>query len=324
MRAQVGRGSCIVDGMRKRSVGALLKTTIGSWMEDDAMRLSAALAFYTVWSIGPLFLVVVSVVGLAYGREAAQGHVVESLRQLVGDDGAHSIEQAIVSANSSGNSVAANVIGMLMLLISASGVVAELKSSLNVVWDVTPMPGSFFLTLKERLFSLTMVLGTGFLLLVSLLSNAALSALGKRFDGHIPGGEGVWHVVHVFVSFAITVILFSLIFHIVPDAKVRWKDAWLGGVVTAVMFTLGQVLIGLYLGKTSIGSAYGAASSVMIILVWIFFSSCILFLGAEFTRAYAEMYGVKVKPKEHALRVPEGMTPAAVAQEATDTKPALE
>jgi membrane protein len=297
--------------MNERSVGALLKSTLRNWMDDNAMRLAAALAFYTVWSIGPLFLVVVSVVGLAYGRAAAQGHVVDSLRQLVGDAGAHSIEDAIVHANGSGNTVLANVVGIVMLLISASGVVAELKASLDLVWDVTPRPGSFFITLKDRFFSLTMVLGTGFLLLVSLLFNAALSAIGTRLRGHVPGGEGLWHVVHFVVSFGLTSLLFCLIFKVVPDAKVRWKDVWIGGVVTAALFTLGQALIGIYVGKTNIGSAYGAASSVMIILVWVFFSSCILFLGAEFTRVYANMYGSQIEPTKNAIHVPRGMTPVA-------------
>jgi membrane protein len=290
---------------------ALVKTTLNDWLDDDALRLGASLAFYTVWSIGPLLLVVISIAGLAFGRAAAQGEVVASLRSLVGDAGAQSIQEAIVHANDSGHTLLANIVGIVALLFAASGVFGELKSSLNIVWDVTPKPGSFWLTIKERFLSLTMVLGTGFLLLVSLILSAALSAIGSRLHDRIPGGEAVWHVVHVVFSVGITAVVFTLMFKVIPDAKIAWKDVWLGGFVTAVMFTAGQVLIGLYLGKTSVGSAYGAASSLMIVLLWIFFSSCILFLGAEFTQVYANMYGSKIGPTENAVGVPKGMTPAA-------------
>lgn len=282
---------------QSRSVGALLAATVRSWMDDNAMRLAAALAFYTVWSLGPLFLVVLSVVGLVYGRDAAQGHVVDALTQLVGPAGATGIQDVIAHASDSGHSVVANVVGIVMLVVSASGVVVELKSSLDLVWRVTPKKTSFLASIKERFFSLTMVLGMGFLLVVSLLFNAGLSALGARFGSRIPGGEWLWHAVHFVVSFGLSMVLFSLMFKVIPDVKVRWKDVGIGGAVTSALFTIGQVLIGIYFGKTSIGSAYGAASSLMIILVWIFLSSSILFLGAEFTRVYAEMYGGHVAPR---------------------------
>jgi len=309
----------------ERSRLALVKTTFNDWLDDDALRLGASLAFYTVWSIGPLLLVVVSIAGLAFGRAAAQGDVVASLRGLVGDAGAQSIQEAIVHANDSGHTVLANIVGIAALLFAASGVFGELKSSLNIVWDVTPKPGSFWLTIKQRFFSLTMVLGTGFLLLVSLILSAALSAIGSRFHDKIPGGEAVWHVVHIAFSVGITAVVFTLMFKVIPDAKIAWKDVWLGGFATAVMFSAGQVLIGLYLGKTSVGSAYGAASSLMIVLLWVFFSSCILFLGAEFTQVYANMYGSNIGPTENAVGVPKGMTPAAAAEAAKNPgKPATQ
>ena len=295
----------------------LLKKTFSGFMDDNVMRLGAALSFYTVWSIGPLFLVIVSVAGLVFGREAAQGKVVDAMSGLMGPAGAKSIQDAIVSANDTGHSIMANVVGIVLLLVSASGVFGELKSSLNTVWNVTPKPGSFWLTVKERFFSLTFVLGTGFLLLVSLLLNAALAAIGTQVSAAVPSGELLGHVLHFVLSLGVTTVLFSLMFKIIPDARIGWKDVWLGGFVTAVLFTIGQVGIGLYLGKTSIGSAYGAASSLMIVLVWVFFSSCILFLGAEFTQVYAEMYGSNIEPTDNAIRVPEGQTPAK-ATEAAD------
>jgi membrane protein len=301
--------------MEKSRLG-LAKATFNDWLDDDALRLGASLAFYTLWSIGPLLLVVISVAGLVFGRDAAEGHVVASLRSLVGDEGARSIQEAIVHAYESGHTLAANVVGIVALLLAASGVFGELKSSLNIVWGVTPKPGPFWLMIKQRFLSLTMVLGTGFLLLVSLILSAAVSAIGSHIHDAIPGGEAVWHVGHIAFSLSVTTLVFTLMFKVIPDAKIAWKDVWLGGFVTALLFTAGQVLIGLYLGKTSIGTAYGAASSLMIVLLWIFFSSCILFLGAEFTQVYANMYGSKIGPAENAVGVPKGTTPAAAAEAA--------
>jgi membrane protein len=301
-----------------KSYLALARTTLDDWLEDNALRLGASLAFYTLWSIGPLLLVVTSVASVAFGREAAEGRVVESLRALIGDAGAASIQEAIVHANESGHTILANVVGIVSLLFAASGVFGELQSSLNIVWDVTPKPGSFWLTIKQRFLSMTMVVGSGFLLLVSLLMSAALSAIGSHL--HLPGGEASWHVVHLVFSVAVTALVFTLMFKVVPDATIAWKDVWLGGCVTALLFTGGQVLIGLYLGKTSVGSAYGAASSLMIVLLWIFFSSSILFLGAEFTQVYANMYGSKIGPAENAVGVPRGVTPTAAAAAAVKTE----
>jgi membrane protein len=300
----------------QRSPKLLVTKSFSEFMDDNVMRLGAALSFYTVWSIGPLFLVIVSVAGLVFGRDAAQGKVVDAMSGLMGPAGAKSIQDAIVAANDTGHSVMANIVGVVLLLVSASGVFGELKSSLNTVWNVTPKPGSFLVTLKERFFSLTFVMGTGFLLLVSLLLNAAIAALGDQIQDAVPAGEVLGHVIHFVVSLGITTSLFSLMFRFIPDAHVAWKDVWLGGFVTAVLFTIGQVGIGLYLGKTSIGSAYGAASSLMIVLVWIFFSSCILFLGAEFTQVYAEMYGSRIRPTDNAVRIPDGQTATKATEDA--------
>jgi len=282
--------------MTAKSLGALFKKTFARFIDDNALRLAASLAFWTIWSVGPLLLVVTSIAGLVWGREAAQGYVVEALRNLIGEDGAAELQETIAHAWRSGHSVLANVVGIITLLIATSGVIAELKSSLDEVWDVAPKPGSFWSTLKRRFLSLTMVLALSFLLLVSLLFNAAISAAGHQIHGLVPGGEALAHAIHVIVSFALTTALFCMIFKVVPDAKVRWRDVLPGGLVTSILFTLGQVLIGVYIGKTSISSAYGAASSLMIVLVWIFFSSCILFFGAEFTRIYADTYGESIEP----------------------------
>jgi membrane protein len=301
----------------KTQTTTLLKKALRGFFDDNAMRLAASLAFYTVWSIGPLFLIVVSIAGLFYGRESAQGYIVGGLGELVGPQGAHEIDAIIAHAWSSGHSLTANVVGIVTLVVAASGVTAELQSSLNQVWEVAPKSGSFLATLRARFLSLTMVLALGFLLLVSLVFNAAISAAGKHLHGRVPGGEVLEHVIHLAASFTLTTLVFCLIFKLIPDAIIRWRDVWLGGVVTSVLFTLAQLLIGLYVGKTTISTAYGAASSLMIVLVWIFFSSCILFLGAEFTREYAEMFGERIKPDKNAVQVPEGTTAAAATRAST-------
>ncbi|MEO8801329.1 MAG: YihY/virulence factor BrkB family protein [Polyangiaceae bacterium] len=302
--------------MAPKDAVVLAKRTVNDWLDDSCERLGAALAFYTVWSIGPLFLVVISIAGLVFGRDAAQGRVLAVLKDFVGPEGAKSIQDTIVHANASGHSVLANIIGIVLLLVSASGVFAELKSSLNLVWEIAPKSGSFWATIKARLWSVTVVLGTGFLLLVTLLVQAALSALSHAIHAQLPGGEIVGQIVHFFLSIGITTCLFALMFKFIPDAKVAWKDVWLGAVVTGILFTVGQILIGLYLGNTSIGSAYGAASSLMIVVVWIYFSACILFLGAEFTQVHADMFGKKIQPAKNAIKVPEGMTPLAATEQA--------
>lgn len=300
----------------RRSVATLLRRTVSEWLDDDCERLAAALAFYTVWSVGPLFVIVVSVAGLAFGNEAAQTQLLSVVRDLVGPDAAQSVGETIGHARASGHTLLANVVGAILLLVSASGVFAELKSSLNVIWGVTPKPGSIWTTLRQRFWSVTVVLGTGFLLLVSLVVDAALAALGKQLEARVAAIVVLSHALHFLLSFAITSVLFTLMFKVIPDAKIAWRDASIGGAATAFLFDIGQQLIGLYLGRTSIGSAYGAASSLMIVVVWIYFSSCILFLGAQLTRVYADMYGTKIRPAEDAIRVPEGMTAAGAAERA--------
>ena len=288
----------------------LVRRTLKQWMDDDCERLAAALAFYTVWSVGPLFVIVISVAALAFGREAAEDQVLAMLRDLVGDKAALSIDEAIAHARATGQTAIANVVGVILLVVSASGVFAELKSSLNLVWRVTPKPGSLWRTLQRRFWSVTVVLGTGFLLLVSLFVDAALAAVGAQLTSTFGALVVLGHALHFLLSFAATSLLFTLMFKVIPDARIDWRDVWLGGVVTALLFEIGQQLIGVYLGHTSIGSAYGAASSLMIVVVWIYFSSCIVFLGAEFTQVHAALYGKKIEPAKDAVQVPEGMTAA--------------
>jgi membrane protein len=278
---------------------ALLKDTFNEWSRDNATRLAAALAYYAVFSIAPLLLIAIAVAGLVFGRDAVQGEIFGELRGLVGDQGAAAIQEMTKNAYKPASGTVAALFGLAMLLFGASGVMTELKSALNTIWEVPAQATSgWFSLIRERFFSFTMVLGVGFLLLVSLFVSAALAALGKSFEGWLPASEPVMHVVNLMVSFAVITGLFMLIFRYVPDAKIAWRDVWLGAMVTSALFSIGKFAIGLYLGKGSFASAYGAAGSLVIFLVWVYYSAQILFFGAEFTEVYARARGSAVMPED--------------------------
>jgi membrane protein len=200
--------------------------------------------------------------------------------------------------------VISTVLGAIVLLVGASGVFGELQDSLNTIWEVTPKPGrGIWGFLRDRFFSFTMVLGVGFLLLVSLVVSAGLAAAGKVLSGALPGGEALWSGINFVVSFGIITTLFAFIYKVVPDVTVRWSDVWVGAAVTALLFTLGKIGIGLYLGKSTVASAYGAAASVVVITVWVYYSAQILFLGAEFTQVYARTFGSRIEPSKNAIPI---------------------
>jgi len=283
--------------MKLRPV-ALAKRTLAEWSEDGAARLAAALAYYAVFSIAPLLLVALAVAGLVFGREAAEGQLFGQLRTLVGEQGAAALQEMAKNAAQPGSGITAGAIGVVMLLFGASGVMVELKNALNRIWEVTPeKAGGLWGMLRQRFFSFTMVLAVGFLLLVSLVISAALAAMGKTFEGRLPAAEPVMHVIQIVVSFLVITGLFALLFRYVPDAKVEWRDVWPGAAATAALFTLGKFLIGLYLGKGSFASTYGAAASLVIFLAWVYYSAQILFLGAEFTQVYARARGREIEPE---------------------------
>jgi membrane protein len=281
----------------------VVKSAFSEWSEDNAPRLAAALAYYAVFSIAPLLLIAIAVAGLVFGREAAQGQIYQELQGLLGQQGAASLQEIVQGAQKPGSGIAAGLIGVVMLLLGASGVMGELKSALNTIWEVpaTKSAGVWGFV-RARFFSFTMVLGVGFLLLVSLVVSAALAAMGTFFQGFLPVPEIVLHVVNFVVSFAVITGLFALIFRYVPDAKIAWKDVWLGAAVTAFLFTIGKYAIGLYLGKGSFSSTYGAAASLVIFLAWVYYSAQILFFGAELTQVYANQYGSRIVPEDDDAR----------------------
>jgi membrane protein len=279
-----------------KALWALLKDTAVEWNQDQAPQLGAALAYYAVFSLAPLLVIAVSIAGLVFSREAATGQVVGQIQGLVSQDAAVAIQEIIENANKPETGIFATIVGVVMLLFGASGVFGELQQSMNAVWDIEPKPKrGLWAMVKDRFFSFSMVLGTGFLLLVSLVISAGLAAMGEFFTGLLPGGEVVLQVVNFIVSLAVITVLFALIFKYIPDAEIAWGDVWIGASATALLFTAGKVLIGLYIGHSSFSSTYGAAASLVVILLWVYYSAQILFFGAEFTQVYANTYGSRIR-----------------------------
>jgi membrane protein len=277
-----------------------------SWREDNASRLGAALAYYTLFSIPPLLVLLIGIAGLVFGRAAVEGRIVHTIQGLVGAQGAAAIQEILRSAGTSHRGALATVIGAVTLVLGASGVFGQLKDALNTVWEVRVKPGRGPMAfLRGNTFSIVLVLGTGFLLLVSLAINAVLAALGDYLGGLLPGGAGTWQVVNNVASLAIVALMFGLMFKFVPDVRLAWRDVALGAVATAVLFTLGEAAIGFYLGRTNVGSAFGAAGSLVILLVWIYYSAQIFLFGAEYTKAYTHRRRSRVVPEAHAEPVSE-------------------
>jgi len=268
------------------------------------MRLSASLAYYSIFSLAPLLLVVIAIAGLVFGQDAARHQLAQSIQQLAGEQAGKAIEGMAASHGQRGTSLFATVFGLVVLLFGASGVFGELKNALNAVWGVAVKPGKSWMRLvRDRLLSFGMVLGIGFLLLISLVVTAALAALSTYMRGLLEWPPAVLHTADFLISLAVVAVLFAMIFKLLPNVKVRWHDVWIGAVGTALLFALGQFLIGLYLGKSSISSTYGAAGSVIIVLLWIYYSGCILFFGAEFTKIYARECGSGMNPSEDAIAI---------------------
>ena len=284
-----------------KTVFSLLKEAFQEWQKDKASLLAAALAYYTVFSITPLLVIAIAIVGAVFGQEAARGEILAQINSLVGEQGAQAIEMALNNANQPEISSIASIISVVILLIGASGVFAQLQEALNTVWNVTAKPeGGIWIFIRKRLLSFGMVLAIGFLLLVSLIISAVLSGVSKMEMDLLPGLDSLWQFLNFGVSFGFITVLFALIYKYLPDVKIRWKDVWVGAITTALLFGLGKYLIGLYLGRGSLGSAYGAAGSLIVFLAWVFYSAQILLFGAELTQVYARRYGRQIKPNSRA------------------------
>jgi membrane protein len=290
--------------LKAGNIFGLLKSSATEWVNDKASTLGAALAYYTAFSLAPLLIIVIGIVGLALGEAAARGQIFEQMRGLVGEQGGKAIEGMVQSASKPSQGILATIIGAATLLFGASGVFGQLQSSLNAMWGVEPKPGrGIWGVIKDRFLSFGMILVIGFLLLVSLLLTAALAAAGKWFGGVVPGMEAIGHILNFIVSFAVVTLLFAMIFKFLPDVKMAWSDVWFGSAITALLFSIGKFVLGLYLGKSAVSSSYGAAGSLVVLLLWVYYSSQIVFFGAEFTQVYANQFGSHVEPAEDAVKV---------------------
>jgi membrane protein len=287
--------------LRWRDVKSLFTASFHAWNKHKAPRLGAALAFYTLLSLAPLLLVLVSIVGIVLGHEAAQADIVAHVRSLVSSTGVKAIEALIEGSRNTTDGIIATVFGALTLSFGASGVLIELRDALNTIWEV-PAPELsgwkwIYGSVKERLFSLALVLAIGFILIVSLAISTWIAAVGAWSASVLPAHETILHAVNFIASFVIITGLFSAIYKFVPDIRLGWRDVILGGAVTSLLFTIGKLGLGIYLGKASFASTYGAAASIVALIVWVYYSGQIFFLGAEFTKTFANWYGSR--PSHH-------------------------
>ena len=271
----------------------LVKKSVMAWIDDYAPSMGAAISYYTVFSIAPLMIIVIAVAGFVWGREAVQGEIVGQLSGLIGKEGAQGVQALIESANQPTQGLVATAISIVVLVIGATTVFAELQSSLDRIWQVPKAPkiSGLWAILRSRLLSFGFILGLGFLLLVSLVSNAAIAALGSWASRLLPGWESLLYLINTLFSLGVATVLFAMIFKVMPQAKVGWRDVWTGAGVTAVLFEVGKWLISLYIGKSSVTSSFAAAGSLVVLLVWVYYSAQIFLLGAEFTWVYANAHG---------------------------------
>lgn len=287
--------------MKVSHLWALIRKSVSSWYADDAPSMGAALAFYTLFSIAPLLVIVIAIAGIAFSNNTAQGYILEELRGLMGEDGALAVQDLLKRAIDPGKSALAASAGVITSILGATTVFAELNSDLNRIWRVPAAPkvvGGVRSFLYIRILSFGLILGIGFVLLVSLVLSAALAALGAWWGPFFGGWLVSLQVINFVVSFAIVTLVFAMIYKLLPRARIGWRDVWIGAAVTALLFTFGKLIIGQYLGKIGTSSAFGAAGSLMALLVWVYYSAQIFFLGAEFTWVYAYSHGSRAsEPK---------------------------
>jgi membrane protein len=293
----------------------LVKRAGAAWIDDYAPSMGAALSYYTVFSLAPLLLIVVSIAGLVFGEDAARGEIFGQLAGLLGADAAKAVEGVLASLNKPAQGITGSLVGVGVLLVGATSVFAELQDSLDRIWraPVRVKSGGLWGLLRARLLSFGMILGIAFLLMVSLVIGAVIAALGKWWGGFLEGWGVLLQIINLVVGFGLTTLVFAMIYKMMPRVRVQWRDVWIGALVTAVLFSAGKFLIGLYIGKSGVASGFGAAGSLIIVFVWVYFSAQIFLVGAEFTWIYARMFGsmkhleaaapeVVVEPPEIPLR----------------------
>ena len=292
--------------MQTKRIFRLVKETFKEWQEDNVPLLAAALAYYTLFSLAPLLIIAIAIAGAFFGEAAAQRDIAGQIQGMVGKDGAEAIQAMIQNAHkpSAGGAIA-TIFGVVTLILGASGVFGQLQTALNTIWEVKPKPGRGLKSfLKSRFLSFAMVIVIGFLLLVSLVLSAILAGISSFFGTFLPALTALGVVLNFALSFGVTTVLFAAIYKFLPDVKVPWSNLWVGAAVTSLLFSIGRFLIGLYLGNSAVGSTYGAAGSLIVILIWVFYSAQILLIGAEFTQVYSKYRGFPIEPSPHAVRIP--------------------
>ena len=294
----------------------LCRKSVVSWSDDYAPSMGAALAYYTVFSIAPLLLIVISIAGLIYGEEAARGAIFTQISGLVGDEGAAAVQGLLKSVNKPSESIVATIVGLFTLLLGATTVFGELQDALNRIWRAPALTetGGLWGLLRRRLLAFGMILTIGFLLIVSLLLSAATAAVGNWMGSGFVGWETLLHLINFSIGFGVTTVLFAMIYKIMPRVNIAWRDVWLGAAVTSLLFSIGKFLIGLYIGKTSVASGFGAAGSLAVLLVWIYYSTQVFLMGAEFTWVYANDFGSR-RGKDAAVAAPAPVVPARSAED---------
>lgn len=295
----------------------LFKETFSEWSEDKAPRLAAALSYYTIFSLAPLLIVVLGIASILYS--GAEEELLTQIQNLVGEDGAAAIEAMLGGQNSQSSGIIATIVGVATLLFGASGVFGQLQDSLNTIWNVQPKPDQGIMAIvKKRFFSLTMVLGTGFLLLVSLIASTTLNIAINYLSDFLPDIPFLLQAINGSVALLIVIGTFGLIYKIVPDVEIAWKDVWVGAAVTGLLFLFGQWLLQQYITYGAPASKYGAVGSLIIILIWLYYSAQIFFFGAEFTQVYARLYGSRIQPSSHAMRFSRAMDETQEQQKASN------
>lgn len=298
--------------MKKKKITAkgifkVLKNAFQGFGNDKVTKLSASLAYYTVFSMGPLLMLIISLCGAIYGRDAFEGKVFDQLKSFVGSDTAAQLQDMIKNASLSGKSKLAGIIGAVTLIIGATSVFGEIQDSINKIWGLKPKPKKGWLKfLQNRFLSFSVIISLGFILLVSLVISSLIDGFNERLQNFFPGVTLVlFYIINLIITFAIITLIFATIFKVLPDALIKWKDVLSGAMTTAVLFMLGKLGISFYISKSNVGSTYGTAGSLVVLLLWVYYSSIILYFGAEFTKAYAVEYGEPIHPDKYAVTTKE-------------------
>ena len=296
--------NCKIMTNKGKKAFSYLKETFQHWQDDEAFRQSAVIAYYSIFSLPALIIIVVNVAGLVYGQQEIRGQITDQIGSMIGGEAARQVQTMVANASDQGNSTLAIIIGVATLLFGATGLFYQLQQSLNKVWDVEPKPNAGILkVIMDRSLSLGIILAIGFLLIVSLIATAAISALSEWMQQQLSEAlVYVFYVVNFLLSFGIVTLFFALIYKVLPDVEIPWRTVWIGSIVTAILFTIGKFGLGLYFGKTDPASTFGAAGSVILILLWVNYSGLIFLFGAEFTKVYARRNGHNIKVSSHAQR----------------------